>query len=100
VQLGSNVTDYTIVLELYNFTNNNTNMNAIGPKLNAIFALGVTSFVGCHHKSDYTLLRRQYPLFHLPTEGVIEKMSDVGVMDLNRGLVKKTSRNHYTTSTV
>ena len=64
-------------------------MNAIGPKLNAIFSLGMTSFVGCHHKSDYTLLRRQYPLFHLPTEGVIEKMSDVGVMDLNRGLVKK-----------
>ena len=59
VTLGSSATDYTIILELYNFSNNNHHLRAIGQKLRAIFFLNVKSIAGCYHKSDYTMLRNQ-----------------------------------------
>ena len=93
VQLGSNVTDYTILLELYNFSNNTPHLRVIGQKLKAFFSLDFTSITGCNHKSYYTMLRKQYPMFDLPKDGVYNKMDDVGVMAVNRGLVKKGRGN-------
>ena len=89
VQLGSNVTDYTILLELYNFSSNTPYLRVIGQKPKAIFSLNFTSITGCNHKSDYTMLRKQCPIFDLPKDDIYNKMDDVGVMAINRGIVKK-----------
>ena len=48
LQLGSNVTDYTLVIELYNFTGIDQPLRAIGQKLRAIFSLEVSCFTGCN----------------------------------------------------
>ena len=58
VTLGSQLTDYTIVLELYNFTNCSYHLRAIGQKLKAIFSLELFSITGCHNKSEYSLSRK------------------------------------------
>ena len=73
LQLGSNVTDYTILLELYSFIDNETRLKAIGQKIKAIFLTDVTCFTGCRHSGDYTKLIKQYPMFHLP-QGDTEKI--------------------------
>ena len=94
LQLGSNVTEYTILLELYNFVNNPRHLIAIGQKLKSIFAMDVNSITGCNHKSDYTLLRKQYPNFNLPTSEIYAKFDDVGLMARNRGIVQKGRGNN------
>ena len=66
IQLGSNVTDYTIILELYNFTDNQHHLRAIGQKLQATFSLSNSRFTGCHQKGDCTMLQNQHPIFDLP----------------------------------
>lgn len=88
LQLGSTATDYTIVLELYNFINNETHMKRIGIKLKAIFNLKVKCFTGRKHKNDYTLLKKQYPSFDLHDLSP-NLLDDVGEMAINRGIVKK-----------
>ena len=88
VQLASNVTDYTIILELYNFKDNEHHIRAIGQKLKAIFSLKVHCFTGCHQKSDYTMLQNQYRHFDFPKEAY-NIMDDVSIMAVNRGLTKR-----------
>lgn len=88
LQLGSTCTNYTILVELYNFTNNPHHLACIGQKLRAIFSLNVSAFVGCNHKSDYTNLNKQYPCFKLP-DSAKKKMDDVSLMAVNRGIVEK-----------
>ena len=88
VQLASNVTDYTVILELYNFKDNDHLMRAIAQKLNAIFSLKVKCFTGCRQKADYTMLQNQYSHFNFPQE-VYELMDDVSIMAINRGLTKR-----------
>lgn len=88
IQLASNVIDYTIILELYNFTNNNHHLKAIGQKLKAIFTLNVHCFAGCRQQSDYTLLRKQYPMFELPDAAML-LMEDVSLMAINRGVTTR-----------
>lgn len=86
VQLGSNVTDYTIILELYNFKNNQTRIKAIGQKLKAIFSLPVSAIVGQCHVKDLNKLNNQYH-FDLPDNSSI--MDDVSTMAMNRGLTTR-----------
>ena len=93
VQLGSNQTDYTVILELYNFVDNTFHLAAIGQKLRAIFNLDVDSITGCNHKADYSRLRKQYPDFNLPDKEIYSKMEDVAMMALNRGVVKRGRGN-------
>lgn len=85
LQLTSDVTTYTVILELYNFAANEQHLKSIGSKLKAIFSLNVACFTGCRQQGDYTRLRRQYPLFDLPKEAY-KKMDDVGVMAVHRGV--------------
>lgn len=87
LQLASNVVDYTILLELYSFADNPQQLKRIGQKLKAVFSLNVSCFVGCKQSSDYTLLRKQYPVFDLP-DSATQKMADVSKMALNRGVAK------------
>lgn len=91
LQFGSNVTQYTLIIELYNFTNNATQMSAIGQKLKAIFSLeGVACFTGCKQKNDYDKLVNQYPIFGLTKDrAIMSKMDDVSLMALNRGITSK-----------
>ena len=87
--LGSNITNYTIVLELYNLITNQQ-LDAIGLKIKAIFAMKVACFTGCNHKADYTLLMKQYKSFKLEKSNELMKiMDDVGVMAVNRGITKR-----------
>ena len=79
VQLGSNVTNYTLILELYNFKDNAHHMRAIAQKLKAIFCLKVHCFTGCGQKGDYARLRRQYTQFDFPEENC-KLFDDVSVM--------------------
>lgn len=88
ITIGSNVVDYTLIIELYNFTNSKHHMQCIGQKLQAIFSLKVACFTGCNHLSDYTLLRKQYPMFNLPDEA-IPLMADVSNMAINREVVAR-----------
>lgn len=88
VQLGCNVLDYSIILELYNFKDNSTQIKAIGQKLQAIFSLEVSCFTGCSQKSDYTGLNRDYPMFNLP-QSAMRLMEDVGIMAVNRGVTTR-----------
>lgn len=88
LQLGSNVIQYTVILELYNFINNAVHMRAIGTKLQAIFSLQVSCITGCHHQSDYTSLQKQYPVLGLK-DLPKSLIHDVSVMALNRGLAKR-----------
>lgn len=88
LQLSSNVTNYTIVLELYNFTSNTTHLKRIGLKLKAIFQLKVECFTGRMHKNDYKLLKKQYPEFEL-NDLSPNIFHDVGEMALNRGIVQR-----------
>ena len=83
IQLASNVTDYTIILGLYNFKDNEHHLQAIGQKLRAIFSLKVYCFTSCNHKSNYTLLKKQYKQFHLP-DSAYNLMDDVSIMAINR----------------
>ena len=95
MQLTSSVTNYTILLELYNFLDSNHHLEAIGLKLKAIFLLEVFCFTGCNQKSDYTSLRRQYPQFQLTNNNVYEKMDDVSTMAVNCGVTSR-GRNRTT----
>ena len=88
LQLGANVTNYTLILELYNFVDNATHMNAIAQKLRAIFSLQVSCFTGCRQKSDYTMLQKQYSMFNFPKE-TYKLMDDVSIMAINRGLTTR-----------
>lgn len=88
LQLASNVTDYTIVLELYNFANSEFQLEGIGSKLAAIFSLPVYCVTGCNHKADYTSLKKQYSKMQLPVIPE-NKMHDVSLMAINRGVVKR-----------
>lgn len=92
LQLGSNVTDYTVLLEIYNFTDNEVHMRRIGQKLKAIFSLDVDCFTGHSQKKDYTLLQKQYKIFDLP-KSATKKMDDVALMALNRCVVKRGKGN-------
>lgn len=88
--MTSNVVKYTIVLELYNFRRNTHHLQRIGQKIRTIFCLNFTSIVGCKHKSDYTLLSKQYPMFNLPpSKEIVHLMDDVSLMAINRAQVKK-----------
>lgn len=90
LQLGSDATDYTLIIELYNFKNNEQNLKSIGSKLRALFSLDVDCFTGINQQSDYSLLKKQYPQFNLPdTESIINKMDDVALMAINRGVAKR-----------
>ena len=89
MQLTSNVTNYTVLLELYNFSNNGHRLHAIGVTLRAIFSLKVSCFTGCNKKSDYTSLRRQYQQFELPEDSTYGKMDDVSIMAVNRGVTMR-----------
>lgn len=86
LQFGSNVVDYTILLELYSFVDNETRLKAIGQKLKAIFNTKVTCFTGCRQKADYTKLINQYPQFDLPQGDIYKLFDDVSTMAVNRGL--------------
>lgn len=88
ITLGSNVTQYTLIVELYNFTSNTTQLNRIGQKLRAIFSLDVSCFTSCHQKADYTKLCEQYPSFELPSSAKA-KMDDVSLMAINRGITTR-----------
>lgn len=88
LQLASNVTDYTLVIELYSFADNHTHLNRIGQKLRALFSLQVSCFTGCRQKGDYTLLQKQYPMFELP-DSARSLMEDVALMAINRGVTKR-----------
>ena len=88
--IGANIINYTLVIELYNFTNNRQQLEAIGLKLKAIFAMKVKCFTGLHHKADYTLLRKQYSNFNLEQSKDLERlMDDVGMMAVNRGVTTR-----------
>lgn len=88
ITLGSNVTNYTLILEMYNFTSNKPHLFRIGQKLRAIFLTDVACFTGCRQKGDYTTLQVQYPSFNLPNEAK-NKMECVSLMALNRDLAKR-----------
>lgn len=88
VTIGSNAVNYTIILELYNFTGNPHHLERIGTKLRAIFMLPVAAITGCRQKQDYNKLQDQYKKFDLPDTSK-KLMEDVSLMALNRGLVKK-----------
>lgn len=88
LQLGSNVCDYTVIVELYNFIHTEQAMISIGQKLRAIFMLKVSCFTGCKQKNDYTLLSQQYPMFNLPQD-ILHLMDDVSIMAINRGLTTR-----------
>lgn len=92
ITLGSNVVNYTILLEVYNFTGNQHHMGRIGTKLRAIFSLPVGAIIGCRHKNDYNKLQTQYPIFDLPEEPK-KIMEDVALMAINRRLVQKGKGN-------
>ena len=88
--IGSNIVNYTLVIELYNFTNNRQQLESIGLKLKAIFAMKVKCFTGLHHKADYTLLCKQYSNFKLEQTKDLERlMDDVGMMAVNRGVTTR-----------
>lgn len=88
--LASNVTQYTLIIELYNFKNNRTHLQSIGQKLCALFSLKVSCFTGCKHMADYTKLSKQYPMFNLPqTREVLSLMDDVSLMAINRGVTTR-----------
>lgn len=90
ISLTSNVTQYTIIIELYNFKRKTQDLRKIGQKLKALFSLNVTCFTGCKHKSDYTLISKQYPMFDLPPmKRLSSKMHDVSLMALNRGVTTR-----------
>ena len=99
MQLGSNVTDYTIILELYNFTDNQHHLRAIGQKLQAMFSLSNSRFTGCHQKGDCTMLQNQHPIFDLP-QTAKDLMDDVSMMAINRGVTEKGKKQYYTSSTL
>ena len=88
IQLGSNVTSYTIILEVYNFKDNKLHLKRVGQKLKAIFSMNVHCFTGCAQKSDYTLLTNQYNEFDLPTDAM-KRMEDISLKGLHRGIVRK-----------
>ena len=88
IQLGSNITSYTIILELYNFKDQPHHIRAIAQKLKAIFSLNVSCFTGCNQKSDYTMMMNQYKEFTFPKEAY-QKMDDVSMMAINRGLTSR-----------
>lgn len=88
VQLGSNVVDYTIIIELYNFTDNEAHLAAIGQKLASIFNLKVTCFTGHSQSSDYTKLQKQYPIFDLP-ESARRRFEDIKDVALDRGVTSR-----------
>lgn len=93
ISIGSNAVNYTLLLELYNYTGNKTHMERIGEKLRAIFSLPVACFTGCNQKSDYTKIRKEYPEFQLPEEAK-KKMDDVSLMSINRGLTIRGRGNN------
>ena len=70
IQLESNVTSYTIILEVYSFKDNTLHLKRAGQKLKAIFSMNFHCFTGCAQKSDYTLLTNQYNEFDLPTDAM------------------------------
>ena len=94
IQLGSNVIDYTVILEMYNFTSNDQQIRAISQKLRAIFSLKISAFTGCNQKSDFTLMNKQYLKFKLPEESK-KLMDNVSIMALNWGVVRR-GRNKAT----
>ena len=78
------------MIELYNFTNNRQQLESIGLKLKAIFAMKVKCFTGLHHKADYTLPCKQYSNFKLEQTKDLERlMDDVGMMAVNRGVTTR-----------
>ena len=66
-------------------------MIAIGQKLRALFSLDVSCFAGHNHKSDYSLLCKQYKEFRLQPKDkqLLSRMDDVRLMALNRGLTTR-----------
>lgn len=88
IQLGSNVVNYTVIIELYNFKDNDTHLEVIGQKLKAIFNLQIDALVGHSHKTDYNKLKKQYPQFHL--EELSEDIyHDIQKMALARGITTR-----------
>ena len=84
VQLTSNITDYVIIIELYNFKEKDQALKSIGQKLKAIFSLQVSCFTGCKQKADCTLLCKQYQVFDLLSSTQMKKLMDeVSTMAIN-----------------
>lgn len=64
-------------------------MKAIGQKLKAIFSLKVDAIVGCNHKSDYTLMKKQYDRYFQLDDLPGQLFHDVSKMAIDRGIVKR-----------
>lgn len=49
----------------------------------------VSYLTGCIQNTDYTILRKQYPISNLPEDDVFELMEDVSIMATKRDLTTR-----------